>query len=190
MTKIAICGGIGSGKSEVLKILLNQGFNTISVDEINKQLLKDTQYIILLKKHFPEAFQGECLDKALLKEIIFSNRDKRLLLNNLAHPRIKDYLKNKIDINKTTFVEVPLISEANMTKDFDCIWAVCASLDRRIKRIMQRDNIDKKLALRIINAQQKEDDYCKFAHRIINNDGSFDQLKDNVNLAIKELLKN
>ena len=86
--KIAITGKIGSGKSEITKLLKEFGAFVVSADEMNKRLLRDKAYLCLLEKHFPEAFLSGYFDKKALTSIVFSDAKKREILNNLAHPEI------------------------------------------------------------------------------------------------------
>ncbi|MDR1905450.1 MAG: dephospho-CoA kinase, partial [Clostridiales bacterium] len=85
---VAITGGIGVGKSEVLKILAELSTNILSADKINAELLKTPEYIKEIAEIFPEAVSGGAVDKEILSSIIFSDEKKRKVLNGLAHPAI------------------------------------------------------------------------------------------------------
>lgn len=73
--RIAIIGGIGSGKSEVLKIAKERGFFCISADEINSELLKTPSYIQKFKRLFPTAvINWRSGQKRRLPSIVFSKQ--------------------------------------------------------------------------------------------------------------------
>ena len=72
--KIAVVGGIGSGKSEVMKAV--QGMNVatcVSADEINAELLKQKAYVEKLKELFPSVVKGGVVDKKALAKIVFND---------------------------------------------------------------------------------------------------------------------
>ena len=121
--KIAITGKIGSGKSEVMSALKDLGAFTIKADEVNKRLLSDKVYLSMLKNHFPEAFTDGSFDKKTLTRIVFSDTNKRDLLNSIAHPEIYRIIKDECNSKKLSFVEVPLLSE-NRAKEFDDIFCL------------------------------------------------------------------
>ena len=71
--KVAITGGIGSGKSTVSDMLRKMGKTVYDADKINAELLTDESYLEKLRANFPEAFTGGELDKKKLAETIFSS---------------------------------------------------------------------------------------------------------------------
>ena len=92
MKKIAITGGIGSGKSLVGKYILSKGFPVFSCDDIYKELLKDDAFLYEIQKEFPCSFVNGALDKGILSSQIFSNEEKRARLNQITHPWIMNKL--------------------------------------------------------------------------------------------------
>ena len=177
MFKIAVCGGIGTGKSEVMKILASKGYDVLSMDEINKELLSNSEYIDLIASNFPDVVLDGVIDKKDLKKVIFNDENKRLLLNNLSHNRIRDIFKQyNFNEKKYLFVEVPLIIESNMVGMFDKLWAVRSSKMVRVARIMKRDGVSKEFAKKIISIQNKEEMVYSIANVIIINNGDVDKL--------------
>ncbi|MBD5092165.1 MAG: dephospho-CoA kinase, partial [Clostridiales bacterium] len=75
--RIAIVGGIGSGKSEVLKVARDMGLACLSADEINAELLKTPEYIAEIATAFPAAVKDGGIDKAALAKIVFSDDSAR-----------------------------------------------------------------------------------------------------------------
>lgn len=96
--KVAVTGGIGAGKSEFMRAVKELGIRTYSADEINAELLRDKRYLEKLSAAFPLAVKDGKVDKAALREEVFSDEKKRKTLNALAHPEIR----RKIEKSRAT----------------------------------------------------------------------------------------
>ena len=177
---IAICGGIGSGKSGVISVLKKLGANVAIADEINRNLLTDSDYVKKLAEIFPDAINNNVVNKKIIRNAIFNDENKRKALNNLAHPEIFKKIFDRAKEVDILFVEIPLLIESNVKEKFDAIWAVSAPIETRIERIMYRDNVSKQSAEKIIKAQENEDLTLKIANEIIINDGDFKKLENKV----------
>lgn len=88
--KIAITGGIGSGKSAVAAVIRRSGYKVVSADEAYRRISGRADYLSAVKKLFPDAVKGEppALDRAVLAAEVFADGKKRAALNELAHPLI------------------------------------------------------------------------------------------------------
>ncbi len=115
--RIAIVGGIGSGKSEVLNVAKTMGFATASADEINSELLENPEYIATLAEEFPFAVKDGRVDRMLLANVVFSDKKALEILNALAHPRILAYIR-RLEADPLV-VELPLMLESGAQGLFD-----------------------------------------------------------------------
>lgn len=176
--KVAIIGGIGSGKSAVRNILSNNGYNTIDSDEINAKMLTNNEYIKLIDNAFNGVVKGGVIDKIALKNRVFSDESQRLKLNSIAHPMIKKILIEEMNKYDVVFVEVPLLIECGLAEYFDKIWLVKADKTVRCDRVLKRDNISSDLFLQINSAQVDDKTREEVATDIIHNDGSLERLED------------
>ena len=70
---IAIIGGVGSGKTEVLKVAREMGITALSADEINAELLRNPQYVEKVASIFPDCVVCGVVDKARLAAAVFSD---------------------------------------------------------------------------------------------------------------------
>ena len=193
--KIAITGGIGSGKSTVSNILRDKGYPVYSCDEIYKELINSKAYIKEIEKAFPGVVKQGEIDKKSLAEIIFTNEQERIRLNKIAHPLVMQTLFERM--NKTereiVFAEVPLLLEGNFENLFDQTIVVLRNLEDRIHSVCARDGISPKKAMERLNAQFDYDDIQsknrlqKIGAIFIENKGDFSALENNVNLALKRL---
>lgn len=181
MMRIAVTGGIGAGKSEVMKILKSLGASVILADEINRELLDDPGYIKKIGELFPSAVKGGKIDKAALKNIVFSDGEQRRKLNSAAHPIIKErIIKKAAEIKGDVYVEVPILLESGMLDIFDKVWYVSANEDIRIGRVKERDGISPDLIRAIIEAQKGEESLKNLADEVIDNSGTVGDLKNSV----------
>ena len=169
-----VTGPIGSGKSTAIHYLKNKGFKTVDLDEVSNNILTSKQSVNFLKEEFPKALVNDVVDRSLLAQIVFNNKDKLLILENYLHPKVFYELQNIIqNTDDDLFVEVS--APKNIYKDFDCI-VIFANAETRMKRLLERgmDNED------IINrmGNQKDDNWWKNLGIVIqNNDLNEMQIK-------------
>ena len=84
--KIAITGGIGSGKSTVAEIIAKQGYTVISCDAIYSRLLSDKEFVNVLSAEFGDILTEEgTLDRKRLSTVVFSDKAKLAKLNEITH---------------------------------------------------------------------------------------------------------
>lgn len=152
---IAVTGGIGSGKSTVMKILASKGYPVFSCDEIYEEVIVSEAYISKLKELFPLCVTNGQVDRKRLAKEVFSDREKRERLNRLAHPLIMKRLFEKMQREDSflVFAEVPLLFEGNFEKDFDAIIVVQRAVEQRVAALQKRDNASREDVLRRIRAQ-------------------------------------
>lgn len=183
--RIAVTGGIGVGKSEVMKVIKRLGYVTVSADEINARLLDSPDYIRKIAQEFTPAVEDGKIDRATLREIVFNDEEERKKLNALAHPVIRAEIEN---VKGTwIFVEIPLLRESGMNDMFDKVICVTAPKRVRIKRIMERSGLTGEMAEKIIDAQLSDDERKKDADFIIENDGALSDLYTAVTRVLARL---
>ena len=139
--KIAITGGIGSGKSTVLSYLRENGYTVFSCDELYKEIIISNEYIEKVKALFPSAVKNGVIRRDVLAGIVFKDNKKRQLLNALAHPYIMDRLQTYMDDCRKpiVFAEVPLLFEGNFENLFDKIIYIKRNEDQRKQAVALRD---------------------------------------------------
>ena len=181
--KIAITGGIGSGKSSVAEFILQEGYPVFSCDEINRSLLSKQDYLEKLQKLFPEAVTEGTFDKKKLAETVFSDKEALARLNAFSHPRIMKELFREIEQAEASlvFAEIPLLFEEGYETQFDKVIVVFREEKERISSVVNRDGISEEAAWARI---QNQYDYNKLSEGqnlfILKNEGTLSSLKASV----------
>ena len=165
--KIAITGGIGSGKSLAAKCVAEMGYPVFFCDEINRDLWNDPEYIEKIKNAFPNCVNDGKIDKNSLKNNVFSDNTALEKLNTIAHPLIMIRLFSAIKNSESelVFAEVPLLFEGKYEKDFDEIIVITRDLNERINAVKERDGLSEEEIKNRIAAQF---DYNHLEKRIQN----------------------
>ena len=183
--RIAVIGGIGSGKSEVMKIAKERGFFCLSADEINAELLKTPSYIQKIATLFPSVVSNGVVDKGALAKIVFSDRGERKKLNALAHPEIMRVISECKE--SPLVVELPLFIEGG-DEAFDEIVYVRAPLFKRISRLKKGRGMSAKQAVSRILSQVPSAVLRAKATIVIDNSRSLSALKERAYKTFNRIL--
>lgn len=183
--RIAVIGGIGSGKSEVMKIAKERGFFCLSADEINAELLKTPSYIQKIATLFPSVVSNGAVDKGALAKIVFSDRGERKKLNALAHPEIMRVISECKE--SPLVVELPLFIEGG-DEAFDEIVYVRAPLFKRISRLKKGRGMSVKQAVSRIRSQVPSAVLRAKATIVIDNSRSLSALQARANETFNQIL--
>lgn len=186
--KIAVTGGIGSGKSTVTSLLKAQGFAVFSCDEINRELWQDEEYLQGLAQLFPDCTVGGTIDKGQLSRSVFLDAEKLKQLNDYAHPRIMKTLDERMrSENGLVFAEVPLLFEGGYRNRFDGVIVVVRNTERRITSVMARDGVSREDVLRRIARQVSYDTICDSSCYPIDNNGDREELENKLRQIVAQL---
>jgi dephospho-CoA kinase len=181
--KIGLTGGIGSGKSLVLKLLAQRGIPVIQTDIIGHQLLKKKTFKRELTRRFGKSIldsQGR-VDRSKLALLVFSDPRKRNQLNALSHPLIRQEVARWIRSQEkkacpVVVVEVPLLFERGYFRSFDRVLSVSAPRFVRRGRLLKRGWNSKEI-LRREKFQWPQRKKNKAADWVIFNQGTQKDLK-------------
>ena len=193
--RIAITGGIGSGKSSVLQYIQTLGYPVFSCDETYKQVIKSPEYIQKISEVFPSAVENGQINRKQLASIVFECDEMRKKLNEIAHPLIMSRLYAEMDKTQQEFVfaEVPLFFEGEYENSFDAVIVVERTEEARIRSVCARDGVSIQEAQNRIRAQyrfyewlQKEKVIPTFT---IENDVDYDALKIATQETVQAIVK-
>lgn len=193
--KIAITGGIGTGKSFAGNILREMGYPVFSCDEIYKNISKNEEYIEKIEKLFPDVVENKEINRKKLADFIFSDDEKRKLLNDVAHPLIIKELIKKMEeeTSRLIFAEVPLLFEENFEYLFDRVLVVKRTKENRIRAVIKRDNTDRKSVEKRMRTQfdyEAEENQTRLQNSnalYLENNGDKNRLKEQIENMLSKL---
>ena len=198
MKIIGLTGGIATGKSQVSSILSELGAMVIDADIVAREVVqKGLPAWQQLKDTFGEEYflsNGE-LNRRKLGQLVFSHPDELAKLNSITHPAIKARIEDRINdlkvqgYNGIVVVDAALLLEAGWETMVDQVWVVDAPMEKRIERLMNRDNLTRDQALSRINSQMSQQERIAKADKIIYNNSNIDSLKEQVLRIWHETLK-
>jgi len=187
MLIIGMTGGIGSGKSEASKIFASLNIEVIDLDKISREITeKDHEAIEEIKALFGESlFNKENeLDRKKLRDMIFSDKNLKIKLENILHPKILTEVKKKLSIfsdERYVVIDIPLLFETNQyvplisrSLVIDC------ELSDQIERVRKRDGMEIAMVQSIISQQVDRNTRIQRGDDVILNDGSIESLEDSI----------
>ena len=182
---VGLTGGIGSGKSVAGDFFIELGIDVIDADHVSKNILDDNESAKkLFLEHFGEKFidKNNNVDRALLRDEIFKNEDKKEALESIIHPLVREEIFNFIENSNSVYkiIMVPLIYETNSQDFYDKIVVVDCKEENQIIRASKRDNKTKNDIINIMKNQASSDERMSIADEVIKNDSSLDDLKKQV----------
>ena len=145
MKIIGLTGGIGSGKSKILKEFQSYGVPCYESDKVAKNLIKENKNLIeKIKIAFGvEVFNGKKIDNKKLASIVFKDKSKLDTLNSIVHPEVSRDFSSFISIQKSNYIikEAAILMESGEYKNCDLIILVIAPKNDRVKRVIKRDGV-------------------------------------------------
>ena len=190
---VGLTGGNGSGTSVVRDFFIELGIDVIDADHVSKNILDDNESAKkLFLEHFGEKFidKSNNVDRALLRDEIFKNEDKKEALESIIHPLVREEIFNFIENSNSVYkiIMVPLIYETNSQDFYDKIVVVDCKEENQIIRASKRDNKTKNDIINIMKNQASSDERMSIADEVIKNDSSLDDLKKQVIKVHQKLL--
>lgn len=187
-----LTGGIASGKSTVSSIFRSFGVEIADADITAKKISEREDVIQEIEKIFGKdvlSAEGQ-IDRVKLKEVVFSDKNKLIQLNNIIHPKVMEEfkkIKENTPKNDIIIFDIPLLFEAGMDKMCDTVILVYANRETQIERIKARDGVSRELAEKIIDAQMSLEDKKEKSDIHIENNGTQEELKKKVEDIYRKL---
>ncbi|WP_046487207.1 dephospho-CoA kinase [Candidatus Methylopumilus planktonicus] len=192
---IGMTGGIGSGKSEALKIFESLNIKVIDLDNIAKEITDTShQAIQEIKLVFGDAIfdKGNRLDRKKLREIIFSEKDQKINLEKILHPKILEEVMKRLNVlsnESYVVIDIPLLFETNQyTSLISRSLVIDCKVNDQIERVKKRDGIDTSVIQSIIEQQVGRNYRIERADDVVVNDGSIEKLEESIKALHKKYL--
>ena len=156
--KVALTGGIASGKSQVSDLLENHGCFIIDLDVIAREVVEPgTTGLNELIENFGNSILSNdgTLNRKYLRDQLFKKGRNRALIEQVLHPKILQKMKAAMDActQGIVIVVVPLLVEKKLWKPFDRAIVIDCEVDNQINRLMTRENIDQSKAKAMLLTQ-------------------------------------
>ena len=185
MLKIGLTGGIGSGKSTVCRLFQTFGITIIDADIIARQLVEPGLPVLsVLANNFGKQILNAdgSLNRAKLRDLIFSEPEKKQRLENIMHPVIYARIAEEVEkpLGHYCIISVPLLMETQKTQIVDRVLVVDCSIESQLERIVDRDKLTREQGLTIIASQIPRRQRLALADDVIDNSTTPAQLAEQI----------
>ena len=194
---IGLTGGIASGKSTVSNWLISQGYPVVDADIAARKVVEPGMPAL---REITEAFGADILledgtlNRKKLGSLIFSDEEKRQMLNAIVHPAVREWMRRETERAfdegaSIVIMDIPLLFESKLTHMVEETVLVYVSKETQLKRLMERDGYNEADALARIHAQMPIDEKRKLADYIIDNNGTISETIKQISDFMNELKK-
>lgn len=197
---IGITGGVGSGKSSVLEHLKKTtGCRVFCSDEEAKKLYIPGSAVFdrIIKEAGRDVLNEDGnIDKEKFAAKLFGDSSLRERINAIVHPAVEEMIFDNMALERAAgkrdyfFVEAALLIECGYEAYLDELWYVYASEDTRRQRLKESRGYSDEKIQDIFDSQLSDKEYRKHCRRIIDNDGSPEEMRRSVDNIIKEEMYN
>lgn len=197
MVVIGLTGGSGVGKGCVCREFLKYNINSIDTDQTARQVCGvDKPCLKELVSTFGNIILNEdgTLNRKQLASIAFADKDKHETLNKITHYYILNEVRAWLDTQRTAghiaaIVDAPLLFESGFDKECDIIIAVTAPREKRLERLLLRDNIPLEAIELRLSKQWNDEFYTKKSNFVIRNNDSLEDIAEQVKQIYNQLFQ-
>ena len=194
--KVALTGGIASGKSLVSDLLEIHGCHIVDLDVISREVvLPGTDGLNELVESFGDSIllSDGSLDRKNLRDVLFKKGRNRAKIEQILHPKILQIMKSSIESFKEGIIVVviPLLVEKELWGPFDRAVVVDCDVETQLDRLTARENIDNTQAKTMLMAQASREQRVQLGDHlptdIIDNNSKISDLKEHVEKLSQKL---
>ena len=187
--KVALTGGIASGKTLVSDLLEIHGCYIVDLDVIAREVvLPGTEGLMELVEIFGESIllTDGTLNRKHLRDELYKKGRNRAIIEQILHPKILQKMKTSMDgcQEGVIVIVIPLLVEKNLWEPFDRAIVVDCEIETQLSRLMSRENIDKQKAEVMLMAQASREQRLKLNDYlptdVIENNSKISDLKEKV----------
>ena len=181
MLRIALTGGIGSGKTTVSDYFRKLGVPVIDADEASHEVTQAGQAAV---QKIADVFGDSVLDsdgnldRTALRNIVFGDPESRKQLESILHPQIRQRMNEVAGHTQSPYClfSIPLLIETSQHTSYDRVLVVEASEDRRRSWIQSRSDLTQNEITAILSAQVSDEQRRRAADDLLINDGGINDL--------------
>jgi dephospho-CoA kinase len=188
--KVAVTGGIGTGKSYASKIFEKNKIPVIRADDLAKEILKTEEEVKeqIIDTFGEEAYKSGKLNTKFLADQVFTSQENVDKINAIVHPvvidRLRTIMNQTLVSNDIVVTEAALIFDAKMEKYFDYTILLVSDEEEKIKRVTQRDGVSEEEVRRRMKFQMDDERKKQKADFIVENSANLNDLEEKVNFFI------
>ena len=189
MKVIGVTGGVGAGKSEILNYIAdNWNATVVEADEVGYLVMKPGKscFAPIVELFGPGILQEDgTLDRTRIAQMVFEDKNLLEKLNAIVHPAVKKYIRKAIqreEENETDFfiVEAALLIEDKYDEICDELWYIYADEETRTERLKKNRGYSEEKIKSIFANQLSEDEFSEHCDFEIDNNGDFEDTKEQI----------
>jgi len=196
MKRVALTGGIATGKSHVRAEFEKLGVPTVDADALARDVVgPGTPALEAIIARFGQDVlsTGRMLDRRKLAAIVFADPNARQDLERIVHPAVKvatDGWFDSLDSAKhaVAIADIPLLYEAGREGDFDVVITTACDPDTQLRRLMERDALTEHEARQRLAAQLPTEEKARRADFVIRTDGTYEETNRQVRGVLERLV--
>lgn len=180
MLRVALTGGIATGKSYCLRHFSELGVPVVDADKLARDALAPGSpgLAAVIQEFGPDVLLADgALDRAALGRIVFEDSRARAALEAIVHPevyrRIREWFVNLPSASRLAIADIPLVFETGHNHDFDVVIVAACRPDEQVRRVIARDGLSEHDARARLAAQWPIEEKAKRADHVIWTDRSF-----------------
>jgi len=181
-----VTGGIGAGKSSVLKILEEEfDAHVILADEVGKRLMEPGESCYeQIKQVFGEEMlkSDKSIDRAKLGDLVFQNQEHLAVLNGIIHPAVKEAIRKEISGSgkELVIIEAALLIEDHYDQMCDELWYIYVPTQERVKRLYENRGYSEVKSYAIISNQLSDTEFRRHCDFLLDNSRSLDDTREQI----------
>ena len=185
MLRVALTGGIGSGKSLVAAELAARGAVIIDADVLAREVVEPGTPALaaIIDKFGPQIMRDGKLDRSQLGTIVFADPDARRDLERIVHPAVRARaaeLELAADPDAVVVHVIPLLVETGQQEDFDVVVTIDVDHETQIQRLIARNGFSRAEAAARVDAQASSEERRTAADVVVDNNGNLDDLREQI----------
>lgn len=197
MKRIALTGGIATGKSVVRAEFERLGVPTVDADNVAREAVAPGTPALaaILARFGPDIVDvDQTLDRRKLGAIVFADETSRRDLERIVHPAVQAAINTWLvstekEGHRIAIAVIPLLYETGRERDFDSVITTACAGDEQLRRVMARDGLSEAQARQRINAQLSTEEKVRRANYAIWTDGTMDETKRQVLETLEKLAR-